>query len=114
VDFSSQLPRKAPLPRTVVPLVIMPPAMLADDYEAHVDDNGDGTGFIVDLTDLAHADAREPLAGVYMSPAADVRLPSGEWFVDFLRRTTRAAALPGLAAEQLPGLADVAAAWEPF
>jgi len=42
-------------------------------------------------------------------------LESGEWFVDYLRRTTRSAGFGALSRKEMsPELRAVADAWEPF
>ncbi|MCJ8158422.1 hypothetical protein [Sphingomonas sp. LaA6.9] len=110
VDFTGTLPV------TVIrgPLILMPPVTLADDYEAHVEDNGGDAGFAIELVADADGDELDPLIAVPVTSGADARLPDGEWFVDYLRGATRAAGLPGMAVDAIPGLANIAADWEPF
>ncbi|RJF90214.1 hypothetical protein [Sphingomonas cavernae] len=113
-DFTGRSPTVDATRTLAQPLVVMPPAMLADDYEAHVEDNGSAAGFMIELVaDAAETDLN-PLAEVPMTSATDVRLPDGEWFVDYLRRATRAAAFPGLGPKLPQELAKIAMAWEPF
>lgn len=115
-DFSGRWPGSMQVAMSAPALLVMPPATIADDYEAFVDDNGDDDGFTVELlVDPRDIDeARWPLVEVGMARGVDVRLPDGEWFVDFLRRMTRAAALPGIAPGAVPALDAIATAWEPF
>lgn len=98
------------------PLVVMSPAGLVHDRAQWAFD-GDDPIFRVDL--IPDPVANDGHGGEFiradMSPGIDCRLGNGEWFVDHLRRATRAACFPGLDRDNMPRvIAEIAAAWEPF
>lgn len=110
VDFDGQL-RGLKRGRSWEPMAVMSAFGIADDFREHRYDNGSGEGFTVQL--VPGPASNDPLMEVHMPAAADVQLPTGEWFVDYLRRTTKAAGHAGPGSLP-PQLADIAAAWEPF
>lgn len=98
------------------PLVVMPPEGLVHD-RAEWAFEGDDPIFLVDLIPdpVANDGHGGDLICADMSPGIDCRLGNGEWFVDHLRRGTRAACFPGLDPDGRPPFIEaIAARWDPF
>lgn len=112
VDFTGRMNGNGEARFAWHPLVILPPAGLLDDYIEWKYEGGAAPYRAELLPDPAGDDG--PLILGDMSAGADVRLSSGEWLVDYLRRSTRAACLPGLEHDVPVGVRAAAQAWEPF
>jgi hypothetical protein len=102
--------------RSGEPLLVLPPTALIDsyrDWEYEFDDDDEPEVLPIDLI----PDPREPQDCITVSakPGVDALLSTGEWFVDHLRRATRAACFPGIARSDMsPELRRIADGWQPF
>ncbi|MCX8475159.1 MAG: hypothetical protein MT490_05110 [Sphingomonas sp.] len=98
------------------PVVLNPPDQLMDAYE---DEAVEGQPFSYILG--PDADSKGGYSGsvadvLLPDSRADFQLPGYDWFVDYLRQSTRLAGFPGFGiADNLPpDLKAIAAAWLPF
>jgi len=119
VDFTGREDASAPARHEWQPMVVNPPMGLREDHEDFIDDNGK-SGFQFELMpDPRFDDAigSGDMIRVAMEFGADARLSSGEWFVDYLRRQTKAACIlmpVGAPPAFRAGLERIRDGWEPF
>jgi hypothetical protein len=98
------------------PVVLNPPDELMDIYEEEAVD-GEPFSYVLGPDADSKAGYSGSVIDVLLPDSrADFRLPDDDWFVDYLRQSTRLAGFPGFeTADNLPsGLKAIAAAWLPF
>lgn len=114
-DFDGRLPGARTDMRESEPLLVLPPTALIDNYRSWEHEFEADEADILPIDLIPDPWELQDCITASAEPGVDARLSTGEWFVDYLRRSIRAACFPGIAPGDMPpALGKIADAWQPF